>query len=80
MLGDNLKTMILQTLQFPELILRIIYYLSEIKYFHFELAKAGALETMFEQIRGLNFKKLDTEKETYSEMGNYLKRFIYKKN
>lgn len=61
--------------EFSSIILRIFYYLSEIKFFHFELAKVGVLDIIFSHIRKLNNKKFGITEETDMDLGNDIKYF-----
>ncbi|XP_065226917.1 uncharacterized protein Rnb isoform X2 [Planococcus citri] len=65
---DTLKHIISKTSEFPMLILPIINYVSVMRCFYFELAKAGALEALFEQIRGINVDSSETDTDTILEM------------
>lgn len=58
------------------LILPIINYLSVMKCFHFELAKAGTLEAAFELIRGISADSSDAENDAIVELGEYIPFFF----
>lgn len=66
---DVLKQIIPLTTEYSSLILRIVYCLSEINYFHFKLVQAGVLEEMFSHVQGMSPKDLEPTKEMNMNFG-----------
>ena len=66
---DVLKQIISLTTEYSSIVLRIVYCLSEINYFHFKLVKAGVLEEIFSHVRGVSLKDLEPTKEMNMNFG-----------
>lgn len=66
---DFIANVISKTAEFSSLILRIMYYLSEMRYLHFVFSKVGVVESILGHLRGLNFRENEMHHEVDLDLG-----------